>query len=102
MLRSSQGGTDLLQARVSVFLQDKADSLHSKRLSLLAVHVAEDPFAKVKTMIQEMLEKLLDKFRAELDGYQNAITEMWQQEEDSLNNSLEKTCLRRGPQHFLW
>merc|ERR1719407_280141 len=30
MLRSSQGGTELLQARVSAFLKGKADSLHSR------------------------------------------------------------------------
>merc|ERR1719159_1270421 len=44
MLRSAQGGTELLQERVSQFLKDKADSIHSRRLSLLATRVAEDPF----------------------------------------------------------
>jgi hypothetical protein len=67
MLRSSQGGTDLLQARVSVFLQDKADSLHSKRLSLLAVHVAEDPFAKVKKMIKDLIIRLMEEANQETE-----------------------------------
>merc|ERR1719194_280346 len=67
MLRSSQGGTDLLQARVSVFLKDKADALHSKRLSLLAVHVAEDPFAKVKKMIKDLIVRLMEEANQETE-----------------------------------
>merc|ERR1719214_297328 len=67
MLRSSQGGTDLLQARVSVFLKDKADALHSKRLSLLATHVAEDPFAKVKKMIKDLIIRLMEEANQETE-----------------------------------
>jgi hypothetical protein len=67
MLRASQGGTELLQARVSQFLKDKADSLHSKRLSLLATHVAEDPFAKVKKMIKDLIIRLMEEANQETE-----------------------------------
>jgi predicted nucleic acid-binding Zn-ribbon protein len=50
-----------------VFLQDKADSLHSKRLSLLAVHVAEDPFAKVKKMIKDLIIRLMEEANQETE-----------------------------------
>merc|ERR1719194_229694 len=67
MLRASQGGTELLQARVSQFLKDKADNLHSRRLSLLATHVAEDPFAKVKKMIKDLIIRLMEEANQETE-----------------------------------
>merc|ERR1719421_331372 len=74
MLRASQGGTELLQARVSQFLKDKADSLHSKRLSLLATHVAEDPFAKVKKMIKDLIIRLMEEANQETEHKVNKVT----------------------------
>merc|ERR1719247_1812193 len=67
MLRSSQGGTELLQARVSQFLQDKADHLHSRRLSLLATRVASDPFGKVKKMIKDLIIRLMEEANQETE-----------------------------------
>jgi hypothetical protein len=67
MLRASQGGTDLLQARVSEFLKDKAVTLHSKRLSLLAARVASDPFAKVKKMIKDLIIRLMEEANQETE-----------------------------------
>merc|ERR1719473_1089682 len=69
MLRSSQaqGGTKLLQERVGQFLKDKADALHSRRLSLLATHVAEDPFAKVKKMIKDLIIRLMEEANQETE-----------------------------------
>jgi hypothetical protein len=67
MLRSSQGGTELLQARVSAFLKDKADSLHSRRLSLLATRVASDPFVKVKKMIKDLIIRLMEEANQETE-----------------------------------
>merc|ERR1719160_1017800 len=69
MLRSSQntGGTQLLQERVSQFLKEKADSLHSRRLSLLATHVASDPFAKVKKMIKDLIIRLMEEANQETE-----------------------------------
>ena len=49
------------------FLKDKADALHSKRLSLLAVHVAEDPFAKVKKMIKDLIVRLMEEANEEAE-----------------------------------
>merc|ERR1719159_1547859 len=67
MLRASQGGTELLQERVSQFLKDKADSIHSRRLSLLATRVAEDPFAKVKKMIKDLIIRLMEEANQETE-----------------------------------
>merc|ERR1719240_2164470 len=67
MLRSNQGGTGLLQERVSQFLKEKADSLHSRRLSLLATHVASDPFAKVKKMIKDLIIRLMEEANQETE-----------------------------------
>merc|ERR1719240_2455276 len=67
MLRSSQGGTELLQARVSQFLKDKADHLHSRRLSLLATRVASDPFGKVKKMIKDLIVRLMEEANQETE-----------------------------------
>ena len=43
---------EVLQQRVSAFLSERASSLHSRTLSLLATKVAADPFEKVKKMIK--------------------------------------------------
>merc|ERR1719324_1895374 len=67
MLRASQGGTELLQARVSSFLKEKADALHSRRLSLLAERVASDPFAKVKKMIKDLIVRLMEEANQETE-----------------------------------
>jgi hypothetical protein len=69
MLRSSGSsqGYQLLQERVSQFLKEKADSLHSRRLSLLATHVASDPFAKVKKMIKDLIIRLMEEANQETE-----------------------------------
>jgi hypothetical protein len=45
-------------AKVSMFLSKQSDKLKSKALSLLAEKIAEDPFVKVRDMIEGMIEKL--------------------------------------------
>eukprot|EP00913_Durusdinium_trenchii_P019885 g18692.t1 len=48
----------VLQDQVARFLQRKADQLKSRMLSALAVRVSADPLSKVKTMIEQLMEKL--------------------------------------------
>lgn len=45
-------------AHVSMFLSRQSDKFHSNVLSLLAAKIAEDPFAKVRDMIENMIDKL--------------------------------------------
>merc|ERR1719160_1221401 len=40
-------------------LKGKGDELHSTLLSSLATKIAADPFAKIKKLIQELIERLL-------------------------------------------
>jgi hypothetical protein len=47
------------QHAVMTFLEHEGRRLHSTRLGLLAQKVAADPFAKVKKLIEEMIQRLL-------------------------------------------
>eukprot|EP00435_Cladocopium_sp_Y103_P042105 s200_g11.t1 len=53
------------QDDVARFLQQKATQLDSRMLSALAVRVAADPLAKVKTMIEQLVVKLNEQGQAE-------------------------------------
>lgn len=48
----------LENAQVGVYLRNQADKIKSKSLMLLADKIAEDPFAKVKVMVREMIDRL--------------------------------------------
>jgi len=69
LLRSVQTvqGNELVQERVSQFLKDRADQLHSRTLSMLAVRVQEDPFAKVKKMIKGLIVRLMEEANQETE-----------------------------------
>merc|ERR1719171_2202881 len=47
--------------RLISLLKEAGKKLNSPVLSTLAVKVAEDPFGKIKTMIQELIERLLEQ-----------------------------------------
>jgi len=64
-LRSS--GRSPIQNRVAVFLQDKATANGSRILSMLAAHVADDPFTKVKKMIKDMITRLMEEANEEAE-----------------------------------
>ncbi|CAK9019422.1 Uncharacterized protein SCF082_LOCUS14501 [Durusdinium trenchii] len=53
------------QDQVARFLQRKADQLKSRMLSALAVRVSADPLSKVKTMIEQLMEKLTQQAKEE-------------------------------------
>merc|ERR1719420_997193 len=53
-----QGAT---RHRLISLLKEAGKKLKSPVLSTLAVKVAEDPFGKIKTMIQELIERLLEQ-----------------------------------------
>merc|ERR1719491_819848 len=55
------------QSRVAQFLQAQATKLNSRVLAALAVHVAEDPFAKVKKMIKDLIVRLMESANEEAE-----------------------------------
>jgi len=72
------------QARVATYLEDKSQQLNSRVLSILAVRVADDPFKKVKKMIQDTIYKLMEEANAE------ASQKGWCDEELSTNEHTRK------------
>merc|ERR1719387_1679457 len=55
------------QERVAAYLNDQAEKLNSRVLSALALHVAEDPFKKVKKMISDLITRLLEEANEEAE-----------------------------------
>jgi len=62
-LRAEQHGR--MQAKAAVFLQNRAGALSSRVLSALAERVADDPFTKVKKMINDLLVRLMEEANEE-------------------------------------
>jgi len=63
-LRSSSSD-DGTRQRVVEFLQSRAKKVDSRYLALVANHASEDPFAKIKSMIKELIVKLMEEANAE-------------------------------------
>jgi uncharacterized protein YoxC len=67
-LRGSETKGQLpVQNNVAVFLQGRAKKLDSRILAMIAEKVRDDPFAKVKKMIDSMITKLLEEANEEAD-----------------------------------
>merc|ERR1719502_1869607 len=64
------------QSSVAAFLQGRADQLGSRILAMVAQKVNDDPFAKVKKMIDGMIAKLLAEANEEADHKGWCDTEM--------------------------
>lgn len=62
-LRSSSSNP--AQVEVAQFLQDRARELNSRVLSVLADRVEKDPFKKVKKMIKDLIDRLMEEAAAE-------------------------------------
>merc|ERR1719502_272 len=61
-LRSSTASESTgIRGRVRDFIASEGQRLHSSQLSLLAQKLAADPFAKVKSMIDSMITRLLNE-----------------------------------------
>jgi len=54
-----------VQVRLQHFLQDRARSINSKVLAVMATHVASDPFAKIKKMLKDLIIKLMEEANEE-------------------------------------
>jgi len=79
-LRGSDAHTQKLQKpvqkNVAAFLQARAQKLGSRILSMVASKVRDDPFAKVKKMIDDMITRLLNEANEEADHKAWCDTEM--------------------------
>merc|ERR1719235_2516193 len=53
------------QYQVAIYLQDRAKQLNSRILGALAERVEKDPFKKVKKMIKDLIDKLMQEAAAE-------------------------------------
>merc|ERR1712007_209911 len=53
--------------RVAQFLKKRASAISSRELSPLAEKVAENPFGKVITMVEDLLQRLKEEAAAEAD-----------------------------------
>eukprot|EP00746_Dinoflagellata_sp_MGD_P161226 gnl/MRDRNA2_/MRDRNA2_88296_c0_seq1.p1 gnl/MRDRNA2_/MRDRNA2_88296_c0~~gnl/MRDRNA2_/MRDRNA2_88296_c0_seq1.p1 ORF type:complete len:430 (+),score=162.90 gnl/MRDRNA2_/MRDRNA2_88296_c0_seq1:122-1291(+) len=53
------------QFKVAIYLQDKARQLNSRILGALADRVEKDPFKKVKKMIKDLIDKLMEEANEE-------------------------------------
>jgi len=64
-LRSSE--LNPVQAKLQHFLQDRARSINSRVLAVMASHVASDPFSKIKKMIKDLIVKLMEESNEEAE-----------------------------------
>jgi len=55
------------QERVAKYLRAQAAKLNSRVLSAMAQHVADDPFAKVKKMIKDLIVRLMEEANEEAE-----------------------------------
>jgi len=74
----SNGGAEHRSAQhiAANFLATRAKKLNSQVLSLLAVRASEDPFAKVTSMVKNMIKKLMEQANDEADHKAFCDTEM--------------------------
>jgi len=64
------------RADAAAYLQAQAAKLGSRYLAVIAQHVNEDPFGKVKSMIKDLIVKLMEEANAEADQHAYCTTEL--------------------------
>jgi len=65
-----------MQGRVAGFLKERAHKTGSKILSFMAIRVQQDPFKKIKKMIEDMVSKLMEEANEEAEHKGFCDTEM--------------------------
>merc|ERR1719235_1749201 len=75
-LRSGNPAAAPTQSRVQAYLLAAGQKLNSNILSALAMRVSQDPLAKVKKMIQDMVYKLMEEANEEAEHKGFCDTEM--------------------------
>merc|ERR1719210_2375211 len=64
-VQKSDSAAGAKQERAVSWLKHAGNRLHSETLPVVAMHVAADPFTKVKKLIQQLIERLLAEATAE-------------------------------------
>merc|ERR550537_2148566 len=67
---------DSVRQRIVEFLQGRARKLSSSYLALIATQAESDPFAKIKSMIKDLIVKLMEEANAEADQHAYCQTEL--------------------------
>jgi len=62
--------------KASAYLQSRASALGSRYLSVMAEHLKEDPFGKVKSMIKDLIVKLMEEANEEADHHAYCTAEL--------------------------
>jgi len=78
-----------VRQRAAAYLQAKAKKLNSRYLSLVAARVTEDPFKKIKTMIKDLIVKLMEEANQEADKNAYCTTELATNKETRTNKESE-------------
>jgi len=75
-LRNGASEEDFKRQRLVQLLQSRAQKLGSKYLALVATQAQTDPFAKIKSMIKDLIVKLMEEANAEADEHAFCQTEL--------------------------
>merc|ERR1712087_773216 len=86
-LRSNVGSPT--QSRAAQYIQERAAQLNSRILSNLASRVADDPFGKVKTLIENLITRLMEEANAEADHKGWCDTELSTNEQTRAQHTKE-------------
>jgi len=91
-LRSSFREAPEARQRAINYLQSQASKLGSRYLSVVAAHTEADPFEKVKSMIKDLITKLMEEANAEQDqhGYCQAELATNKQTRDIKSSEVEE------------
>lgn len=92
-LRSS-GSRSPNQERAATFLREQADRIGSHVLSALSVRAENDPFGKVKTMIRDLINKLMEEASEEAEHKGWCDTELAENEQVRTSRTSAVETLR--------
>jgi len=79
--------------RAVAYLNQRAEKIHSRALAALAIRVREDPFAKVKKMIQELINRLMQDASEEASHKGWCDTELAENEQVRTSRSSQVESL---------
>merc|ERR1719265_796808 len=97
-LRSSDQSSK--QADVASFLQQRSKMINSRLLSLMAQRASADPFKKVKKMIQDMIQKLMEEANEAADHKAFCDAEMSTNKQTRDSKSTEAEGLKADIEGF--
>jgi hypothetical protein len=85
----TQHASNGVQSKVAAFLRSKAQTIGSRYLSVMAQHAEDDPFAKVKKMIKDLIVKLMEEANEEADHHGFCTAELATNKQTRENKATE-------------